>query len=88
MLTTRTEDYTNQCGEYVDAYVQSVKQAGEIWALPVIDWGAMSGLYPLMDEHAQYFKSAENDRLHPNDKGHERLARTLYYQLLTLPCTF
>lgn len=83
-----TEDYTNQCGEYVDAYVQSVKQAGEIWALPVIDWGAMSGLYPLMDEHAQYFKSAENDRLHPNDKGHERLARTLYYQLLTLPCTF
>ena len=83
-----TEDYTNQCGEYVDAYVQSVKQAGEIWALPVIDWGAMSGLYPLMDEYAQYFKSAENDRLHPNDKGHERLARTLYYQLLTLPCTF
>ena len=83
-----TEDYTNQCGEYVDAYVQSVKQAGQIWALPVIDWGAMSGLYPLMDEHAQYFKSAENDRLHPNDKGHERLARTLFYQLLTLPCTF
>ena len=24
----------------------------------------------------------------PNDKGHERLARTLFYQLLTLPCAF
>jgi lysophospholipase L1-like esterase len=42
----------------------------------------------MMDEHAQYFKNAESDRLHPNDKGHERLARTLMYQLLALPCQF
>lgn len=43
---------------------------------------------PLMDEHVQYFKDGAADRLHPNDKGHERMARTLYYQLSTLPCTF
>ena len=83
-----TEDYTNQCGIYLDEYIQAVKEAGNIWAVPVIDLNAVSGLYPMQDEFAQYFKSAESDRLHPNDKGHERLARTLYYQLSAIPCTF
>ena len=83
-----TEDYTNQCGEYLDAYVNSVKEAGNLWAVPVIDWNALSGLFPLMDEHAPYFVNGDTDRLHPNDAGHQRLARTLYYQLLALPCTF
>jgi lysophospholipase L1-like esterase len=41
-----------------------------------------------MDEHAQYFKSASNDRLHPNDDGHRRMALTLMYQLQNLPCRF
>ena len=79
------EDYTNKCGEYIDAYVASVKEAGNIWAVPVIDLNALCGLYPLMDEYAQFFKSAENDRLHPNDEGHRRMALTLLYQLLTIP---
>ncbi len=83
-----TEDYTNQCGIYLEEYINAVKEAGNIWALPVIDMNAVSGLYPLMDEHAQYFHNSETDRLHPNDKGHERMARTLYYQLSALPCTF
>ncbi|MBQ9215537.1 MAG: SGNH/GDSL hydrolase family protein [Prevotella sp.] len=80
------EDYTNKCGEYLDAYVQSVKEAGNLWAVPVIDLNALSGLYPLMDEYTQFFKSAENDRLHPNDEGHKRMALTLMYQLLTIQC--
>ena len=42
----------------------------------------------MMDEYSQYFHNAEKDRLHPNDKGHERMARTLMYQLMALPCTF
>lgn len=79
------EDYTNQCGEYIDAYVQSVKEAGSLWAVPVIDLNALCGLYPLMDEMAIYFKSAENDRLHPNDAGHERMAKTIMQQLMALP---
>jgi len=83
-----TEDYTNRCGIYLDEYINAVKEAGNVWAVPVIDMNSVSGLYPMIDEHAQYFKDADNDRLHPNDKGHERLARTLYYQLATLPCTF
>ena len=42
----------------------------------------------MMDEYAQYFADPATDRLHPNDKGHERMARTLYYQLSAIPCTF
>ena len=83
-----TEDYTNQCGIYLEEYIQAVKDAGNIWAVPVIDLNAVSGLYPMMDEYAQYFADPETDRLHPNDKGHERMARTLYYQLAVLPCAF
>ena len=79
------EEYTNKCGEYIDAYVQSVKEAGNLWAVPVIDLNALCGLYPLMDEYTQYFKSAEVDRLHPNDEGHARMAQTLVQQLLALP---
>ena len=83
-----TEDYTNQCGIYLEEYIQAVKDAGNIWAVPVIDMNAVSGLYPMMDEHAQYFADPATDRLHPNDKGHERMARTLYYQLSVIPGTF
>ncbi len=83
-----TEDYTNQCGIYLEEYIQAVKEAGNIWAVPVIDLNSISGLYPMIDEHAQYFKDAATDRLHPNDKGHERIARTLYCQLAALPCGF
>lgn len=83
-----TEEYQNKCGEYVSAYVQASREAADVWAVPVIDWAASSGLFPIMDEHTAYFANGDNDRLHPNDKGHERLARTLMYQLLALPCTF
>ena len=79
------EDYTNKCGEYIDAYVQQVKEAGNLWAVPVIDLNALSGLYPLMDEHAQFFKNAGNDRLHPNDEGHRRMALTIMQQMSCLP---
>lgn len=82
------EDYANRCGEYLDAYVEAVREAGKIWSLPVIDLNSLCGLYPLLDEHAKYFNKADTDRLHPNNLGHQRMARTLYYQLLTLPCTF
>ena len=83
-----TEEWANGCGEFVSAYVQASREAADVWAVPVIDWASSSGLFPLMDEHVQYFANGDRDRLHPNDKGHERLARTLMQQLLALPCTF
>ena len=83
-----TEEYQNECGEYLDRYVNSVKEAGNIWAVPVIDLNSTCGLYPILDEYSQYFHNQDTDRLHPNDAGHVRIAKTLFYQLLSLPCTF
>lgn len=80
-----SEDYTNRCGEYLQAYIDATKETANVWAVPVIDLNALCGLYPMFDEYAQFFKDAETDRLHPNNKGHERMAKTLMYQLLTLP---
>ncbi len=82
------ESYTNRCGLYLDEYIHAVKEASDIWAVPVIDWGASCGLFPLFSEHGRYFNNSKTDLLHPNDKGQERMARTLMYQLLTLPCVF
>lgn len=83
-----TEDYTNRCGLYLEEYINAVKEAGNIWSVPVIDMNSISGLYPMMDEYVQYFKDGDTDRLHPNDNGHKRMAQTLMYQLLALPCVF
>ena len=83
-----TEDYANACGLFISDYVEATRQAADVWAVPVIDLSALSGLFPLMDEHAPYFHNADTDRLHPNEKGHERMARTLFYQLSALPCNF
>ena len=82
------ESYTNRCGLYIDEYINAVKEAANIWAVPVIDWNASCGLFPLIAAHGQYFKDCKTDLLHPNDKGQQRMARTLMYQLLTLPCVF
>ena len=82
------ESYTNRCGVYLDEYIKVIKEAGDIWAVPVINWSASCGLFPLISEHGRYFHDAQTDLLHPNDLGQQRMARTLMYQLLTLPCVF
>lgn len=79
------EDYRNKCGEHFLSYVNAVKEAGQLWSVPVIDLSELCGLFPLMDEYAQYFNDKDWDRLHPNDAGHKRMALTLLYQLLALP---
>ena len=90
------ELYANGVGEYIDAYVDVVKEAGNVWAVPVIDLNAICGLYPLEESNGLYWrrpsiekskKSGKNrlDRLHPNSAGHLRMARALAYQLLGYP---
>lgn len=90
------ELYANGVGEYIDAYVDVVKEAGNIWAVPVIDLNAICGLYPLEKVNGIYWrkpssvksvKSGRNleDRLHPNSAGHKRMALALAYQLLGYP---
>jgi len=79
------ESYQNRCGEYIDAYIQAVKDAGNVWGVPVIDINAVTGMNPMVEEQLIYFHDPSFDRLHLNTKGQERLARTLMFQLLALP---
>ena len=82
------ESYQNSCGEYLDAYIEAIKEAGSLWSVPVIDLHAVSGLNPMIEEQIKYFKDTKTDRLHPNTEGQERMARTLMHQLWMYPCTF
>ena len=81
------ENYTNRCGEYVDAYVDAVKDAGSVWAVPVIDLNAISGIFPLHRSQKEYFPR-DMDRLHPTDEGHERIAHALIAWLRCLAPDF
>jgi len=80
------ESYANEIGEYVDAYVHVVKEAGNVWAVTVIDINAESGLFPLFSSHAQFFHNAQTDMLHPNNSGHERIADAIAARLLSRVC--
>ena len=82
------ESYANACGYFVDEYVQAVREIADVWAVPVIDLAAISGLYPMLDEHSHYFRNADTDRLHPNTPGQLRMAYALTYQLLSYPAYF
>jgi hypothetical protein len=82
------ETFSNGCGLFFEDYVDAIKRAGTLWAVPVIDLHALSGLYPMDDAFVPYFHDGKTDRLHPNALGHYRLARTMQYQLLALPSSF
>ena len=93
------ETYANGAGEFFDSYIEAVKEAGNIWAVPVIDLNALSGLYPLLPEQEKYFRAMEElmkranpdfgpvkDLLHPSIEGNRRIASVLYYQLAGIVC--
>lgn len=82
------EAFPNKLGLYVDAYVNVIKEAGNVWAVPVIDLNSVCGLYPMNDAHAIYFHKKDTDRLHPNAKGHLRMAKAIMYQLMAYPAKF
>ena len=82
------ESFANACGNFIDEYVQAVREIADVWAVPVIDLSAISGLYPMLDEHAHYFRKADTDRLHPNTPGQLRMAYALAYQLMGYPAYF
>lgn len=82
------ESYANALGLFIDDYVKAVKETANIWAVPVIDLNSLCGLYPNDPKHYQYFSNKDTDRLHPNAKGHQRMAMALTYALLQYPATF
>lgn len=76
------ETYQNRAGEYLDAYVDAIKEAGNVWSVNVIDLHAVSNMDPL---HGQdFYYQGGNDLLHPGAEGSRHLASVLYYQLLPI----
>lgn len=82
------ENCQNFCGEYVDRYVVAVKEAANVWGIPVIDLNSVSGMNPMVDSQIPYFNRKDTDKLHPSTSGQRRMARTLLYQLAALPVDF
>ena len=76
------ETYQNRAGEYLDAYVDAIKEAANVWSVNVIDLHAVSNMDPL---HGQdFYYQGGNDLLHPGAEGSRHLASVLYYQLLPI----
>lgn len=72
------ELYANALGLYPETYVRIIREAADIWACECIDLYRDSGLFPMSTVNAElYFHDVQNDRLHPNANGHERLAETI-----------
>ena len=80
-----SEEFCNSCGEYLDAYVEAIKEASNIWSVPVIDTHALCGLLPSREEHSIYVPGGK-DFLHPNEAGHHRIAQCIYHQLSAIFC--
>ena len=79
------ENWANGAGYYIDDYVTAVKEAGNIWAVPVIDINSLSGLYPMSKPCLKFFANSETDQLHPNTEGHKRIAQVIAAHLIALP---
>ncbi len=79
------ETWANALGLFIDDYIRVVREAGDHWAVPVIDLDRISGLLPRYEEHFGFFHDVKTDRLHPNAEGHRRMALALTYQLLSYP---
>lgn len=83
------EGCANRVGHFHAEYVEAIHEAGQLWGVPVIDFAAVAGLMPTLDEHGRYFRLGERrDRLHPNTEGQRRMAQALMYQLLGYPASF
>lgn len=85
------ENFTNEIGLYLDDYIDTLRRACSYWSVPCIDLYQDSGLYPMEEEHGQYFARPEidpatgnYDRLHPNNSGHIRLGKTIIARLSTI----
>lgn len=82
------ELYANLNGCYIDDFVAKIKEASNVWSVPVIDLNAVSGIIPNNPEHTQYINKSDTDRLHPGSAGHKRMAYAIAYQLMAYPAAF
>ncbi len=79
------ELWANAQGLFIGDYAEAVRRAADLWSVPLIDLFRDSGLLPAFGEFAGFFHDAETDCLHPNARGHERLARVIAAALNAIP---
>lgn len=80
------ESFPNRNGVYLEAYVQVIREAADIWSVPLVDLYRESGLLPTEEVYAKCFRyRGGTDMLHPNSEGHRRLAELIRLKLLSLP---
>ena len=80
------ESFPNVNGIYFESYIQTIREAADIWSVPLIDLYRESGLLPTEAAYAKYFRfKGGNDLLHPNTEGHRRLAELIRLKLSALP---
>lgn len=83
-----TEEFSNQEGLFIEDYVAAIKEAGEIWSVPVIDLFGESGILPPLSSNSIFIANPDTDRLHPNDKGHKRIAKVVEKNLNRIPAIY
>ena len=71
------ESYANARGLFLDDYVQAIKEAGNIWAVKVVDLHATSELFPNSSAQDAFIHNPKTDRLHPSATGHARIAEAI-----------
>ena len=71
------ESYANGRGLFLDDYVAAIKEAGNVWAVKVVDLHAVSGLFPNARAQDAWISNPKTDRLHPSTAGHARMAEAI-----------
>ena len=79
------ELWANAQGLFIEDYAEAVRRAARVWSAPLIDLYRDSGLLPALGESAPFFHDAATDNLHPNARGHERIARVIAAALNAIP---
>lgn len=73
---------SNAIDLFFDEYINAIRKCADIWSLQLIDLYRESGLFPLRDDNAKtFYCDVHTDRLHPNAKGHKRMAETILSRL-------
>ena len=86
-----SECFPNHLGLYLESYIRVLREAADIWSVPLIDLYRESGLHPVNAAYARYFRDGGpdgKDALHPGSEGHRRLATVIEAHLKTLPPDF
>ena len=71
------ESYANGIGLFLDAYIDALKEAGNVWAVKVVDLHAVSGIFPNSPTQKTWLANPPHDCLHPSTKGHWRMAEAI-----------